>query len=1098
MSNIRTKIGVSGCFSLFLTVLAAFLVLFQPVWASAETNGVIRGIVVDEEGVRLPHARVCLKSLYQDPFVFDSNVRKEVEAPLPSEIDFEFTGLKAGTYDLSGIGEGIEPVSVVLKEGQMTREDIRVPTCREVDLIQRMSQAVSDDEVDQVRKLLALGADPNQSFRSTPVLILASVYGGLEMVQTLVEGGADIHVQRHKETREKIKEGTCVFSPMHGLTPYENALWHGHPNAAAYLLAQGASTNDLILPPPGTVRGQIIDEFGTPITNLTIYLASPLDDGRYPHAESTDSQGRYLFLSVEPITWNFTIPSMTSNPVLSVPLTSESPVMEMPLLQIPRAVSLTQHLNFNISSIGPEELKELLQQGVDVNASSSGGETLLMRQVRYGTLDAVRVLVEAGVDLDAENDNAMTALDSATKRNQTEIITYLLEQGARPSDEELPPPGIISGFLQDEQGQPLDYVLLQCSPKGQLKFNDPVWMTLSGGTIHFPNLELGDYQIRLQGLPEPIQTVTLTESEPIQANLIFRSPRQATLNRALWCQLQFDGPYVLELLEAGADASFQPPETGHTTLMVAYPLSPTNARALLEAGADVNRTNHTGQTALMSVIKMWKPDPEVVQVLLEAGADVTPSNQEGNTALHLACKCGDLKIVNLLLEAGAKLDGTNQEGRTPLDLAVWGGHEDVAQTLRAVKAPGQVTKSKPLGRVRGTVRDGGGIPMHYSEVQCCSMGLNPGIPQRSWSGREGQYEFTELQTGTYEIRLADSTNISRTVHLTNRNQVVVNIDLGLPQTEHLNWQLLRCASSKYGRITELIEKGADPNAQDQDSGDTPLHYAVSHQLFKKVRALLEAGANVNARNHREETALMCAAEENHKRTIKILLEAGALINATNQYGKTALMRAVENDRRKNLIVLLEAGADIHRLDHMDCTALHLACEKGHQDIAMALIDAGADLQATNRWDRTPLDEAVWEGHEELADALRAKGAAGTLTAPKPSGSISGVVVDEEENPIRNVRFQVMRMAKNGERSDGCSGIRTGADGSFVKRGEVAGCYRFASASQLDAPPRADVFRRRSCMQLLPITMQKPRHVYWRRGPIPAPLIAGTEASSRWL
>ncbi len=95
------------------------------------------------------------------------------------------------------------------------------------------------------------------------------------------------------------------YSPMHGLTPYEHALWHGHANVAAYLLEQGALTNDLILPPPGAIRGQIADEDGVPITNLTIYLESPCDDGRYPHAESTDSQGRYFFLSVDPITWQY-------------------------------------------------------------------------------------------------------------------------------------------------------------------------------------------------------------------------------------------------------------------------------------------------------------------------------------------------------------------------------------------------------------------------------------------------------------------------------------------------------------------------------------------------------------------------------------------------------------------------------------------------------------------------------------------------------------------------------------------------------------------------------------------------------------------------
>ena len=78
-----------------------------------------------------------------------------------------------------------------------------------------------------------------------------------------------------------------------------------------------------------------------------------------------------------------------------------------------------------------------------------------MRLARWGKLDGVRVLVKAGADLDAEDENGLTAIDHATQRKRPEIIAYLLEQGARPSNEVPPPPGRIGGILLDEQGRPL-------------------------------------------------------------------------------------------------------------------------------------------------------------------------------------------------------------------------------------------------------------------------------------------------------------------------------------------------------------------------------------------------------------------------------------------------------------------------------------------------------------------------------------------------------------------------------------------------------------------------------------------------------------------
>lgn len=108
---------------LFLAVLKAFSALLGPVWASEEASGVIRGIAVDEEGVRLPQATVFLKRVDLEPRIQRFNSLKNGDEPLSPELDFEWTGLKAGTYELTGVGEEVKPLIVELKEGQMTMDE---------------------------------------------------------------------------------------------------------------------------------------------------------------------------------------------------------------------------------------------------------------------------------------------------------------------------------------------------------------------------------------------------------------------------------------------------------------------------------------------------------------------------------------------------------------------------------------------------------------------------------------------------------------------------------------------------------------------------------------------------------------------------------------------------------------------------------------------------------------------------------------------------------------------------------------------------------------------------------------------------------------
>ncbi|CAG9136805.1 unnamed protein product [Plutella xylostella] len=63
---------------------------------------------------------------------------------------------------------------------------------------------------------------------------------------------------------------------------------------------------------------------------------------------------------------------------------------------------------------------------------------------------------------------------------------------------------------------------------------------------------------------------------------------------------------------------------------------------------------------------------DVVQALLEAGADVDEVNETGDTALHKACFIGNEELVILLLNHKADVNIMNGEGRTPSEVCKTG------------------------------------------------------------------------------------------------------------------------------------------------------------------------------------------------------------------------------------------------------------------------------------------------------------------------------------------------------------------------------------------------------------------------------------------
>ena len=141
-------------------------------------------------------------------------------------------------------------------------------------------------------------------------------------------------------------------------------------------------------------------------------------------------------------------------------------------------------------------------------------------------------------------------------------------------------------------------------------------------------------------------------------------------------------------------------------------------------------------------------------------------------------------------------------------------------------------------------------------------------------------------------------------------------DPSLVQERSANRTLLHeaAAAGDLATVELLLSLGADPNAPD-GGGHTPL-YSVGNECAaegggKVVRALFHGGADVDAQDGVKRcTALHMAARRGNAEAAAALLDCGADLEARDSHGETPLRRAVNCDKTGLASLLLARGADV--------------------------------------------------------------------------------------------------------------------------------------------------------------------------------------------
>jgi ankyrin repeat protein len=98
------------------------------------------------------------------------------------------------------------------------------------------------------------------------------------------------------------------------------------------------------------------------------------------------------------------------------------------------------------------------------------------------------------------------------------------------------------------------------------------------------------------------------------------------------------------------------------------------------------------------------------------------------------------------------------------------------------------------------------------------------------------------------------------------------------------------------RVKELLNQGANVNER-VVTGRTPLHYAAREGNLNVVQELLRRGARVNPRTHYGQTPLGLAASAGHTRVMHALIKAGANPMYRNSQGWGASNYAITKANR---------------------------------------------------------------------------------------------------------------------------------------------------------------------------------------------------------
>ena len=185
-------------------------------------------------------------------------------------------------------------------------------------------------------------------------------------------------------------------------------------------------------------------------------------------------------------------------------------------------------------------------------------------------------------------------------------------------------------------------------------------------------------------------------------------------------------------------------------------------------------------------------------------------------------------------------------------------------------------------------------------------------------------------------------------------------------------------------LLAVVLVGCGDDGRDGEDGsrtlDRQLLAAAYGNELATARRLIEAGADVNAKDESEQSAYLIATSEvgDDPRLLELTLDSGADVHAKDSYNGTGLIRAAERGHATIVSRLLHTDIEVDHVNRLGWTALQEAVILGeggaeHIRTVRLLVDGGADASIPDEAGLTPLQHARQRGFAEIERILREAG-----------------------------------------------------------------------------------------------------------------------------